>query len=64
MRIHKIAAIGGDGIGPEVVARGRRGDGDAFHSDGGFRFEVEQFPWSSDHYLSTAPTFRRAVSSG
>src|SRR5512140_363667 len=46
MRKHRIAAIGGDGIGPglevlEVLAR----------RDGGFAIEVEHFPWSSAYYL-------------
>ena len=51
MRVHKIAAIGGDGIGPEVVAAGIEVLETLSTSDGGFRFEVEQFPWSSEHYL-------------
>ena len=50
MRIHKIAAIGGDGIGPEVVAAGLEVLETLSTSDGGFRFEVEQFPWSSEFY--------------
>src|SRR5574341_604296 len=36
MRIHKIAAIGGDGIGPEVID---------------VRLEVEHFDWGSERYL-------------
>ena len=51
MRTHKIAAIGGDGIGPEVVAAGLEVMETVSASDGGFRFEVEHFPWSSEHYL-------------
>ncbi len=51
MRIHKIAAIGGDGIGPEVVAAGLEVLETLSTSDGGFRFAVEHFPWSSDQYL-------------
>jgi tartrate dehydrogenase/decarboxylase/D-malate dehydrogenase len=51
MRIHKIAAIGGDGIGPEVIAAGLDVLETLATSDGGFRFEVETFPWSSDYYL-------------
>jgi tartrate dehydrogenase/decarboxylase/D-malate dehydrogenase len=50
MRIHKIAAIGGDGIGPEVIKAGLEVLDTLSTSDGGFRFEVEQFPWSSDFY--------------
>ncbi len=51
MRIHKIAAIGGDGIGPEVIAAGLEVLDTIATSDGNFRFEVEHFPWSSDYYL-------------
>jgi tartrate dehydrogenase/decarboxylase/D-malate dehydrogenase len=51
MRIHKLAAIGGDGIGPEVIAAGLDVLETLGTSDGGFRFEVEHFPWSSDYYL-------------
>ena len=50
MRIHKIAAIGGDGIGPEVIAAGLEVLETLSTSDGGFRFEVEHFPWSSEFY--------------
>ncbi|HTS86536.1 MAG TPA: tartrate dehydrogenase [Usitatibacter sp.] len=51
MRVHKIAAIGGDGIGPEVVAAGLDVLETLSTSDGGFRFEVESFDWSSKLYL-------------
>jgi tartrate dehydrogenase/decarboxylase / D-malate dehydrogenase len=50
MRTYKIAAIGGDGIGPEVVNAGLEVMETIATSDGGFRFEVEHFPWSSDYY--------------
>ena len=51
MRVHKIAAIGGDGIGPEVIKAGLEVLDTVATSDGGFRLEVEHFPWSSEHYL-------------
>src|SRR6478752_7217642 len=51
MRTHKIAAIGGDGIGPEVVNAGLEVLETIATSDGSFRFEVEQFDWSSQRYL-------------
>ncbi len=51
MRVHKIAAIGADGIGPEVIAAGLEVLEALAKRDGGFRFEVENFPWSSDYYL-------------
>jgi 3-isopropylmalate dehydrogenase len=52
---HRIAAIPGDGIGPEVVdaalgvlgAAGRRF---------GFSLDVERLPYSADHYLATKET--------
>jgi tartrate dehydrogenase/decarboxylase / D-malate dehydrogenase len=51
MRVHKIAAIPADGIGTEVIAAGL----EVLHAlavrDGGFRLDVEHFPWSSDYYL-------------
>jgi tartrate dehydrogenase/decarboxylase/D-malate dehydrogenase len=51
MKVYKIAAIPGDGIGPEVIAAGLEALEVLAKSDGGFRFEVEHFPWSSDYYL-------------
>ena len=51
MRVHKIAAIGGDGIGPEVIKAGLEVLDTCSTSDGGFRLEVEHFPWGSEHYL-------------
>ena len=51
MRTHKIAAIGGDGIGPEVVNAGLEVLETIATSDGSFRFDVEQFDWSSERYL-------------
>lgn len=51
MRRHRIAAIGGDGIGPEVIAAGLEVLEALARSDGGFVLEVEHFPWSSPYYL-------------
>jgi tartrate dehydrogenase/decarboxylase / D-malate dehydrogenase len=50
VKTYKIAAIGGDGIGPEVIGAGVEvlqalGEAD------GFGVKVEEFPWSSDYYL-------------
>jgi tartrate dehydrogenase/decarboxylase/D-malate dehydrogenase len=52
MRHHRIAAIGGDGIGPEVIAAGLQVLDVVAHQDGGFRLQVEHFPWSSEYYLT------------
>ena len=51
MRVHKIAAIGGDGIGPEVIKAGLEVLDTIATSDGGFRLEVEHFGWNSEVYL-------------
>src|SRR3989441_9657169 len=51
MRTYRIAAIPGDGIGVEVIAAGLRALEALARSGGTFRFEVENFPWSSDYYL-------------
>ena len=51
MKTHKIAAIGGDGIGPEVIAAGVEVLEALGKADGGFRVKVQEFPWSSDYYL-------------
>jgi tartrate dehydrogenase/decarboxylase/D-malate dehydrogenase len=50
MRIHKIAAIPGDGIGSEVIAAGLKALDVCATRDGGFRLDVEQFDWGSAHY--------------
>ena len=49
MREYKIAAIGGDGIGPEVLECGLRSL-NAVAEYEGFDFSVERFPWGSDYY--------------
>src|SRR3954464_6041418 len=51
MRKHKIASIPADGIGPEVISAGLEVLEALAKRDGGFRLEVEHFPWSSDYYL-------------
>ena len=50
MRTHKIAAIGGDGIGPEVIAAGLEVLAACAKRDGGFALDVTHFDWGSDHY--------------
>lgn len=51
MRTYKIASIPADGIGPEVISAGLEVLSVLAARDGGFRLEVEHFPWSSDYYL-------------
>ena len=50
MRTHKIAAIGGDGIGPEVIEAGLEVLRACAERDGGFQLRVEPFDWGSDYY--------------
>lgn len=50
MRTHRIAAIGGDGIGPEVIAAGLQALDACAERDGGFRLDIEAFDWGSDYY--------------
>jgi tartrate dehydrogenase/decarboxylase/D-malate dehydrogenase len=50
MRTYKIAAIGADGIGPEVIAAGLTVLDVLQQRDGGFKLEVAEFPWGSAYY--------------
>jgi tartrate dehydrogenase/decarboxylase/D-malate dehydrogenase len=50
MRTHRIAGIGGDGIGPEVVNAGLQVLKACAERDGGFAIDVEPFDWGSDYY--------------
>ena len=51
MREYKLAAIPGDGIGPEVISAGLQVLGESAAIDGGFRLAVEHFDWNSENYL-------------
>jgi tartrate dehydrogenase/decarboxylase/D-malate dehydrogenase len=50
MRTLKLAVIGGDGIGPEVIEAGCRVLEALAEAEGGFRVTFERFDWGSDHY--------------
>ncbi|UFN47323.1 tartrate dehydrogenase [Roseomonas sp. OT10] len=50
MRTHRIAAIPADGIGQEVIPAGLEVLHALAERDGGFRLDVTDFPWGSDHY--------------
>ena len=50
MKTHRIAAVPGDGIGPEVIGAGLEVLSALAARDGGFALEVETFPWGSDYY--------------
>ncbi|MFT8247109.1 tartrate dehydrogenase [Roseomonas sp. BN140053] len=50
MRTHRIAAVGGDGIGPEVVRAGVQVLRTCAERDGEFALEFQNFDWGSEHY--------------
>src|SRR5262249_57621996 len=50
MKTYKIAAMGGDGIGPEVVKAGVQVLNVCAERDGGFKLEFKNFDWGSDYY--------------
>ena len=52
MADYRIAAIGGDGIGPEVVRAGIAVLRAAERKQGGFTLAFEEFPWGSDYYFA------------
>ena len=50
MKTYRIAAIGGDGIGPEVIDAGLEVLDALARRDGMFALNVESFDWGSDYY--------------
>ncbi len=50
MRAYRIAAIPGDGIGPEVIDAGLEVLALCAARDGGFRLEIERFDWGSERF--------------
>jgi tartrate dehydrogenase/decarboxylase/D-malate dehydrogenase len=48
-RVYRIAAIPGDGVGPEVIAAGRT----VLEALGTVPFEWEELPWGCDYYART-----------
>ena len=53
MNTYKIAVIGGDGIGPEVVDVGVKVLREVAKLDGTFNFEFTYFPWGCEFYKET-----------
>ena len=51
MKNHKIAVIAGDGIGPEVIAEGKKVLAGIAEMDGDFTVEFTDFPWGCQYYL-------------
>ena len=50
MKTHRIAAVPGDGIGPEVIGAGLEVLRALAEWDGGFALDVETLPWGSGYY--------------
>lgn len=53
MEKFKIAVIAGDGIGPEVIAEGKKVLAGIAELDGTFEVEFTDFPWGCEYYLKT-----------
>ncbi|MBQ8309042.1 MAG: tartrate dehydrogenase [Clostridia bacterium] len=53
MKVHKIAVIAGDGIGPEVISEGVKVLKEVAKLDGSFDFEFTYFPWGCEYYKET-----------
>jgi len=53
MNPYKIAVIGGDGIGPEVIDEGVKVLKEVARLDGRFAFTFTDFPWGCDYYKQT-----------
>lgn len=51
MKVHKVAVIAGDGIGPEVIDEGIKILKKAAELAGDFSFEFTYFPWGCEYYL-------------
>src|SRR5450756_2940684 len=52
MKTYKIPVIAGDGIGPEVIAEGKKVL-EAAGENYGFNIEWKEYPFGAEHYLST-----------
>jgi 3-isopropylmalate dehydrogenase len=52
MKMYKIAVIGGDGVGPEVVAEGLKVMAKVADQHN-FKYEATELPWCTQHYLDT-----------
>src|SRR5881397_3899096 len=50
MRNYRIAAMGGDGIGPEVIEAGVQALKVCAERDGKFKLQFQDFDWGSDYY--------------
>jgi len=57
---HRVAVIGGDGIGPEVIDAAL-GPLEACAAKHGFALALERLPYGADHYLKTGETLPDAA---
>ena len=53
MKQFHIAVIAGDGIGPEVIAEGKKVFSGIAQMDGTFSVTFEDFPWGCEYYLKS-----------
>lgn len=53
MKTYRVAVIAGDGIGPEVLAEGKKVLQAVSRLDGGFQVAFTDYPWGCEHYLKT-----------
>ena len=47
--VYRVAVIGGDGIGPEVLREGQKALAAVAQKDGRFSFEFTVFPWGCEY---------------
>ena len=60
LRNYRFGVIGGDGVGPEVVAEGLRVL-EVAAKQHGFSYELTHYPYSTDHYLKTGVTMPESI---
>ncbi len=53
MTQYNLAVIPGDGVGPEVIAEGRKVLDALAGGEGGLSFRYSDFPWGSAYYRET-----------
>ena len=53
MAEYKLAVIPGDGVGPEVIAEGRKAIEAVARGSAELSFDYTEFPWGSDYYRET-----------
>jgi tartrate dehydrogenase/decarboxylase/D-malate dehydrogenase len=53
MAVYNLAVIPGDGVGPEVIAEGKKVLESLAKQVPGLSFRYTQFPWGSDYYRET-----------